>query len=78
MDLFDLLQERDLREIRQRLDRLQQEMDPRLVRDLAEATWELRLRLKALVQLLIAKGLIAAEEYADQIVQVRADNDTPA
>jgi len=73
MDLFDLFQERDLREIRERLDRLQQEGDPRLARELAEATLELRLRLGALVRLLIAKGLITAEEYAAQVTQARAE-----
>lgn len=73
MDLFDLLQERDLREVRERLDRLQRENDPRLVREVAEATLELRLRLTALARLLIAKGILTAEEYAAQIAQARAE-----
>lgn len=73
MDLFDLLQERDLRELRQRLERLQEQSDPRLAREVADLALELRLRQGALVRLLIAKGLISAEEYASQIAQARAD-----
>ena len=73
MDLINILQELDLREVRERLDHLQRENDPRLIRELAEATLELRLRLGSLVRLLIVKGVITAEEYAAQIAESRAD-----
>ena len=67
--LWDLLQERDLRQIRERLDKLQKDSDPRLARELAELTLELRLRMGALIRLLIAKGIITAEEYAAQLAE---------
>jgi hypothetical protein len=70
--LWDLLQEQDLRDVRERLDRLQRESDPRLARELAEVALELRVRLAALVRLLIAKGLITAEEYAAQLAEARS------
>jgi hypothetical protein len=73
MDLFDLFQEWDIREVRERLDRLQHESDPRLTRELAESAMKTRVRLDALVRLLIAKGLITAEEYAAQINQAGTD-----
>lgn len=76
--LWDLLQERDLGAVRERLDRLQLESDPRLARELAKVTLELRLRQAALVRLLIAKGLFTAEEYAAQLAEARSDDGNPA
>jgi hypothetical protein len=73
MGLWDLLQEYDLREIRDRLDRLHEENDPRLAGELVEATLDLRLRLAALFRLLIAKGVVTAEEYAAQLNLARAE-----
>jgi hypothetical protein len=73
MGLWDLLQEYDLREIRDRLDRLHEENDPRLAGELVEATLDLRLRLAALFRLLIAKGVVTAEECAAQLNLARAE-----
>ena len=81
MDLFDLIHEREIRELRQRLDRLQYEGDAAsrdVVRDVAQQTLELRLRLGALVRVLIAKGLITAEEYAALVAQALAEAEKPA
>ena len=80
MDVFDLLwnvsQERQLEELRGRLDRAQLEQDlsvgnPRNPRELSEENLQLKLRLGLLVRLLISKGLISAQEYAALIADVR-------
>jgi hypothetical protein len=80
MDVFDLLwnvsQERQLEELRGRLDRAQLEQDlsvgnPQKLRELSEENLQLKLRLGLLVRLLISKGLITAQEYAALIADVR-------
>jgi hypothetical protein len=78
MDLFDFLwnlsQERQLGELRGRLDRLRLEHDLaggdlRRMKELAEENLELKLRLGLLVRLLIAKGVFTAQEYAAMIAE---------
>lgn len=71
--LWDLLQEQNLAEITERMDRLQHEDAPGAVRELAEVSLELRLRQSALIRLLIARGLFTAEEYAAQLAKLRAE-----
>jgi hypothetical protein len=80
MDVFDLLwnvsQERQLEELRGRLDRAQLEQDlsvgnPQKLKELTEENLQLKLRLGLLVRLLISKGLITAQEYAALIADVR-------
>ena len=77
MDFFDLLQERDIRELREQFDHLRLERDldksdTRRLMELAEENLEVKLRLAVLVRLLIAKGVITAAEYAELIAQARA------
>ena len=60
--LWDLLQQLDLSDMRGRLDELQQAGGD--TKKMAAAIAECELRLNVLVRLLIAKGLISAEEYA--------------
>jgi hypothetical protein len=80
MDLFDFLwnvsQERQLEELRGRLDRVRLEHDlaggDRKMKELAEENLELKLRLGLLVRLLIAKGVITAQEYAGLIAETRS------
>ena len=75
MDLLDFLwnidQERQLDELRQRVDQARLEHDlaggDRKVKELAEENLELKLRLGLLVRLLISKGVITAQEYAGLI-----------
>jgi hypothetical protein len=80
MDLFDFLwnlsQERQLAELRGRLDHTQLEHDlavqnPRGMKELAEENIGLKLRLGLLVRLLIAKGVITAQEFAALIAEAR-------
>jgi hypothetical protein len=74
MDLFDLLQEWDLRNLRERLDRLQSSqagLTGRELKEMAQESIELKLRLGLLIRLLIAKGVISAQEYADAIARAR-------
>jgi len=80
MDLFDSLrnvsQERQLEELRGRLDRVRLEHDlaggdRRTVKELVEENLELTLRLGLLVRLLITKGVITAPEYAALIAEAR-------
>jgi hypothetical protein len=80
MDFFDLLwnvsQERQLEELRGRLDRERLEQDlsvgnPQKLKELTEENLQLKLRLGLLVRLLISKGLITAQEYAALIADVR-------
>jgi len=65
----ELHQERQLQELRGRLDQVRLEHDltggNRQLKELAEENLELKLRLALLVRLLIGKGLITAQEYAD-------------
>jgi hypothetical protein len=81
VDLFNLIHEHEIRELRQRLDRLQHEGDAAgrdLMREVAEQTLELRLRLGALVRVLIARGLITAEEYAASVALALKEGGKPA
>src|SRR4051794_38990547 len=73
MDLLDLLwnanQERQLADVRGRLDQLRQEHDLgrgdlRTVTDLAAENLELKLRLGLRGRLLISRGVFPAQEYA--------------
>jgi hypothetical protein len=78
MDLLDFLwnvdQEHQLKELRQHLDRRRLEHDLAgnslgKMKELGEENLELKLRLGLLVRLLIAKGLITAQEYAELIAE---------
>jgi hypothetical protein len=77
MDLLDLWwnsnQELQLRDVRQQIERLKLERDLRRMNapDLAAENHELRLRLGLLVRLLIAKGILTAEEYARLIAEAQ-------
>jgi hypothetical protein len=80
MDLFDFLwnldQEHQLGELRGRLDRVRLEHDLagsdfQKVKQLADENLELKLRLGLLVRLLITKGLITAQEYAQLVAETR-------
>jgi len=80
MDPFDFLwnvdQERQIEDLRGRLDRVRLEHDlgapdVQKIKKLAEDNVELKLRLGLLVRLLISKGLITAEEYAGLLNGVR-------
>ena len=79
MDLFDFLwnvsQERQLEELRGRLDQVRLEHDlaggDRKMKELADENLELKLRLGLLVRLLISEGVITAQEYAALIAESR-------
>jgi hypothetical protein len=79
MDLFDFLwnvsQERQLEELRGRLDQVRLEHDlaggDRKMKELADENLELKLRLGLLVRLLISKDAITAQEYAALIAESR-------
>ena len=79
MDLFDFLwnvsQERQLEELRGRLDQVRLEHDlaggDRKMKELADENLELKLRLGLLVRLLISKGVITAQQYAALIAESR-------
>jgi len=73
MDIFDFLwlrsQEHQIGELRGRLDQVRLEHDLAGTKDLAKENLELKLRLGLLVRLLIAKGVITAEEYAALVAE---------
>ena len=78
MELFDFLwnvsQERQIEEVRGRLDRVRLEhdlagWDLSRLKELAQENLELKLRLGILVRLLINKGVITAPEYAGFIAE---------
>jgi hypothetical protein len=80
MDLLDFLwnvsQERQLADLRGRLDRERLDRDleatgPAGARALAAEHLELKVRHGLLVRLLIAKGVITAQEYAALIAEAR-------
>ena len=79
MDVFDLIwnvsQERQLEELRSRIDRERLEHDlsggEHKLRELVDENLELKMRLGLLVRLLIAKGLFTAQEYAALIAETR-------
>jgi hypothetical protein len=73
--LWNLSQEQQIGELRERLDRTRLEHDlsagdPRKMEKLVEENLELKLRLSLLVRLLISKGVITAQEYAGLIAEV--------
>jgi hypothetical protein len=81
MSLFDLLwnvgQDHQLGELREDLDRVRLEhdqagWDPQKVKQLADEHLELKLRLGLLLRLLITKGVITAQEYAQLIAETRS------
>jgi hypothetical protein len=77
--LGDLGQQLDIHEVRDKVERLQIERDLanwdiRKIREVADELLELELRHGLLVRLLIRKGLITAEEYAELIAAARATN----
>jgi hypothetical protein len=85
MDLIDLLwnlsQDRDIKDLRGRLDqeRLERDLaswDLAKVKQLAEENLELKLRLGLLVRLLISKGLFTAQEYAALIAEARSGSES--
>jgi hypothetical protein len=79
MDLLDFLwnvsQERQLDEIRARLERDRLEHDlaggDRKLKELVEENLELKLRLGLLVRLLISKGVLTAQEFAALIADAQ-------
>lgn len=81
MDIFDFLwdvrQQRQIRELRDDLDRVRVAHDmaggdlPRM-KGLADENFELKLRLGLLVRLLIVKGVVTAPEYAALIADAHA------
>jgi hypothetical protein len=80
MSLIDLFwnigQDRELDELRAQLERVRLERDrsagdARTVKELVAENDELRLRLGLLLRLLISKGVITAEEYANLIAATR-------
>jgi hypothetical protein len=77
MDLFTILHEADIRQLRADLKRVQEKelaaWDPRKFRELVEENLELKLRVGILVRLLIAKGVFSAEEYAQLIAAARSE-----
>lgn len=77
MSLWDLFQERDLQELRQRMNRLQsqtesQYSDSKKLKDLTEEVIETRLRVDVMIKLLIAKGVFSAEEFAGLLTHIRS------
>lgn len=76
--LFDILQTLDIHELQKKFDRLQLEKKDTIAWDmkgglkaLLEEVVEMKLRMNALVQLLIEKGILSAEEYAKLIAASR-------
>ena len=77
MNLFNILHELDIRELRDELNRFRRSQDaagwnPRTVRELTEENLQLKLRLGLLVRLLITKGVFTAEEFAGLLAQAQA------
>ena len=86
MDIFDLFwnaeQQRELQSLRGQLDRLRLDQDltgsgPLGVRGLAQENLELKVRLGLLVRLLIAKGVITAQEYATLLADAQSNKVDP-
>jgi hypothetical protein len=79
MDFFDFIwnvnQERQIEELRGRFHQARLETDlsggPSRLKELTEENLELKLRLGLLIRLLIAKGVITAQEFAALIAEVR-------
>jgi hypothetical protein len=76
VSLFDLLQQADISQLHDEVERLRRQSDgaswdnPQ-VRELAEENLDLKLRLGLLVRLLIAKGVFRAEEFASLLAEAR-------
>ena len=82
MDFFDILQQRDINDLRADLERLRRQTDhagwdTRKVKELAEEHLELKLRVGLLVRLLVAKGVFTAEEFAGLLAQARTGPPAP-
>ena len=82
MDFFDILQQRDINDLRADLERLRRQTDhsgwdARKVKELAEEHLELKLRVGLLVRLLVAKGVFSAEEFAGLLAQARTGPPAP-
>jgi hypothetical protein len=80
--LGDLGQQLDLNEVRDHVERMRDECDRvtwdlRQMKEMAEELAELELRHGLLVRLLIARGVISAEEYAGLITAARAKPAAP-
>ena len=78
--LGDLGQQIDINEMRDEVERMRQERittdwDSNKTKLLAEELLELELRHDLLVRLLISKGVVSAQEYADLIHASRAKPD---
>jgi hypothetical protein len=77
LDIFTILHEADIRQLRDDLKRLREKelaaWDPRKFKELAEENLELKLRVGLLVRLLIAKGVFSAEEYATLLAAARSN-----
>jgi hypothetical protein len=73
MDLFEILLQRDINDVRRELERhrLENDLAGWDVRKLVEENAELKLRLGLLVRLLIARGVFTAEEYAGLMAGAR-------
>jgi hypothetical protein len=74
--LGDLGQQMDIQEVQDEVERMRSERDLvtwdlRKIREVADDLMELELRHGLLVRLLIAKGVISAEEYAGLIAAAR-------
>jgi hypothetical protein len=74
--LGDLGQQLDINELQEHVERMRNERDLanwdiRHIREVADELLELQLRHGLLVRLLIAKGVISAEEYAGLIAAAR-------
>jgi hypothetical protein len=79
--LWNLDQERQLQDLRGRLDQARLEYDlaggNRKLKELAEENLELKLRLALLVRLLVSKGLITAQEYAGLLAAAHSEPSPP-
>lgn len=76
MNLFDLLQQADINELHDEVERLRRQSDGAAwdnpsMRELAQENLELKLRLGLLVRLLIAKGVLRAEEFAALLAEAK-------
>ena len=74
----DLGQQMDIEDVREQVERMRNEhalaqWDTPKLKELGDRVLELGLRHGLLVRLLIAKGLITAEEYAHLIAEARAE-----
>ncbi len=78
MDLFDLLQQGDINQLRAEIERLRRQRDAEgwgahKVKQVAEENLELKLRLGLLVRILIEKRAFSAEEFAGLLAEARRE-----